>query len=364
MDISQVPHVITRSDDLIPLLNEHLIHLLGIFEGPPAIFDDVLVPKMGIRGVPDGHLTLPALLCKNLSMPSTAPIVTGAEYLALPREAEAWLIRPLIPVGGSVIIYGDAKVGKSYAALQLANALVQGGEWLGFPVTQRGRVVYVQLDTPRNLWAERLEQLKESGIPVDVIDFADRETLQTMPFNILEKEHYLLLQGAIRKISPVAVVVDTIREAHDGDENESGAMKNVVSALQAAVFPAALILISHGRKTLQDAPHDLISDVRGSNYVVGRMDAIIKFSKASMGYTGRAIEEGHVRLRRQENGLWVPATAELEAHIEAILLDTSLTTILGRAQALQKRLPDKSEESCRSALRRYLSNKKSKPPTT
>src|SRR3990167_6684502 len=122
--------------------------------------------RRSLMGFP--HLTSWRLSCYPSPI-RTSPIIPAADYLALPRNAENWLLRPLLPVGGSMILYGDPKVGKSYAALQLAVALTGDGpdEWLGFPTGQAGPVVYVHLDTPRSLWAERLEELKREGHPIE-----------------------------------------------------------------------------------------------------------------------------------------------------------------------------------------------------
>ena len=250
------------------------------------------------------------------------------------------------------LLYGDPKVGKSYAALQLTFSLEAGKEWLGFPVRTNGRVVYVQLDTPRSLWAERLDILGKDGYPVDSLSLADRETLDCYPFNILDPLHADTLQQAIREVNPVAVVVDTLRESCTGaNENESTDMQRVLAALTSAVAPAALIIISHSRKAGGEQGPDLINDNRGSGYIPGRADCVVRFTHKTIYYTGRAIEAGSMRLQRTETGLWVPDNAEIERAVEMILLDPDLTSMRARAKALSERI-GKSEEACRSILRR------------
>ena len=279
-------------------------------------------------------------------------IVSGADYLTLPRAPETWLVEPLIPAGGTCLLFGDPKVGKSYAALQLTFALEAGSEWLGFPVRTNGRVVYVQLDTPRSLWAKRLDTLKKDGYPVETLSLADRETLDCYPFNILDPLHADTLQQALKEVNPIAVVVDTLRESCTGaDKNDSTAMQNVLANLTKVVSPAALIIISHSRKQNGEQGPDLINDTRGSSYMPGRADAIIRFTHKTVYYTGRAIEAGSMRLQRMDNGLWVPDSAEIDKAVEMILLDPSLTTLRARARALAERV-GKGEEACRSFLRR------------
>jgi len=280
------------------------------------------------------------------------PIISGKDYLSLPRSPETWLVDPLIPAGGSALLYGDPKVGKSYAALQLAMSIQTGSEWLGFPVRTNGKVVYIQLDTPRSLWALRLDLLTKAGYPVETVLFADRETLDSYPFNILNPVHANTLKMALSTINPVAVIIDTLRESCSGaDENDATAMQSVVAALTDAVSPAALILVAHPKKPSGEQPPELVHAARGSGYLTGRMDAILRFTKKTIYYTGRAIEEGSIRLERTEEGLWAPSMVDIDRHIYNVQNDPTLTSTVARAKALSQ-LINRSEESCRSLLRR------------
>lgn len=277
-------------------------------------------------------------------------ILQGRDYLALPRAAETFLVEPLLPQGGALSIYGDPKVGKSYAAIQLALAIQDGTPFLGFPVRHRGPVVYIQLDTPRSLWGERLDQLRATGLDVDSLLLADRETLGTWPFDILNPDHAQMLKTSLAPIEPVAVIIDTLREAHSADENDATPMRNVMAELVAATQPAALITVSHSRKASYEQGADLINDQRGSNYVVSRMDAIIRFSKKSMVFTGRAIEEGSIKLVRQDTGMWEPEVNEVDLFIAELMREDISTKEMAR------RLSEKigrREEACRSLIRRW-----------
>jgi RecA-family ATPase len=202
-------------------------------------------------------------------------IVSGQDYLKLPSSPATWLVEPLLPSSGAMLLYGDAKVGKSFAALQLANAIQSGQSWLGFP-TRKGNVVYIQLDTPR---------------------MADRETLDAWPFDILDPEHLITLRDELQALKPDFVIIDTLRESHSADENDSTEMQEAIAALVAATKPAALCLISHARKPSQESDYSLMADNRGSNYVVGRMDAIVRFTSKSARVSGRSIEEHSISLR-------------------------------------------------------------------
>lgn len=285
-------------------------------------------------------------------MSENSPIVSGLDYLKLPRPLDTWLIKPIVPSGGTVLLYGDPKVGKSFAALQLALSLSQGGDWLGFPVIHTGRVVYVQLDTPRSLWAERLEILKSHGARIDLLELADRETLGCFPFDILDPSHSLLLSCALKEINPSVVIIDTIRESHQTEENDSTTMKKVLSSLISTVRPAALVVVAHSKKPGMEGS-DLLNDNRGSGYVVGAVDTILKMTKRHLEFTGRAVEEGKIKIRRVPSGLWELDSNEIDQHVKKVLSDASLTSLLQRAHELSK-LSGKDVEACRSILRRHV----------
>ncbi len=260
-----------------------------------------------------------------------------------------------------MLLYGDAKVGKSYAALQLSLAISNGTDWLGFPVRQHSRVLYVQLDTPRSLWLARLDALQEAGenvystsSPKKPIIYTDREGLGTNSLNILEREDYERLRSVVVRHAPEVVIIDTLKEAHQLSENDATEGQKVVAALTGAAAPAAIVLIHHARKLSADRPNDLRGAARGSSYLVGKMDGIAQLSKSSLHYVGRAIEEGSMRLTRIENGFWVPALNETDAILESILAATPSQR--EAAQQVAARL-GKSEEAARSLIRRYKARK-------
>lgn len=282
-------------------------------------------------------------------------IVSGRDYLLLPRSPETWLIDGLLPVSGSMLVYGDPKIGKSYAALQLACCLATGSEWLGFGIPSPRKVIYIQLDTPRSLWADRVEKLANAGHPVLDFGYVDRETLKTFPFDILNPEHFKLLAGALIEAQPDVVIIDTIREAHSADENDSTEMQTAIAHLEAAIHPAAMVLIAHARKPNMERGYDLMNDNRGSNYLVGRMDAIVRFSKASLRASSRVLEEASAKLNRLDDGTWQLAEDDFRSQAKTLIDRNPNQPIRELARVLAS-MSGEREEKCRSLLRRLSQN--------
>lgn len=278
------------------------------------------------------------------------------DYLALPHAPEAWIIQDLLPVGGSMNVYGKPKAGKSFLCLQMAEAIADDTktEFLGYPILTHGPVVYLQADTPRGLWRIRIIQFFTSkGRPLKGVYFTDKEVLP-YPFDIGDKAgvNRKWLQDAVREVNPVAVFIDTLREVHSGDENDSGHMQTIVNALAEAVRPAALILISHSRKTTPDGAHDLMNEGRGSSYTSGRMDSIMKVTPGKLYFQGRAIPETNLAV--DANPLFAIADTITPKIVDIMKANPHLG-MSGLVPIVLKELPTLSPEAARSRLRRLVS---------
>lgn len=297
---------------------------------------------------------------------TSARIVSGADYLNLPRAPETWLIEPVLPSGGSLLLYGDPKVGKSFAALQLAISLTGTGkpetpdpeplDWLGFHIPEPKRVCYIQLDTPRSLWADRVAALRAAGMQTDSLFLADRETLGCWPFDILNPQHEAILASSLAEVAPDVVIMDTLRECCVGsDENDSTAMQAVIAHLTAAVNPAALVIVAHSKKPNPDAPYSTINGNRGSSYVPGRMDAIAHFTHDGVSVVGRAIEEVKVGLEKQEipgGFLWrLNDRSRVKQLAHDLLKNDSLPSLRAKARHLAEQT-GREEGACLMMLSR------------
>jgi hypothetical protein len=127
-------------------------------------------------------------------------------------------------------------------------------------------------------------------------------------------------------------------------------MQTVIARLEATVKPAALVLVAHGRKANPETGPSLINDNRGSNYVVGKMDAIVHMSRTSMSVGGRAVDEQTIRLSRLDNGLWELAERDKVKNLARELL-ASEGSLRQKARQLAAQT-GKEEAACLSLLYR------------
>lgn len=286
--------------------------------------------------------------------------LSASAYLTLPEDAATWVLSPLLPLSGFLNIYALPKAGKSHAALQLCEAVAnpQRTHWLTFPVALHGPALYYQLDTPRGLWRLNIQKLAGKGLNFDGVSFADRQLLP-FPFDIFDERCFETLRADVVALQPVVVVLDTLRELHYRDENDNLAMKQVIDAITQACAPAAVVLVSHAKKQARlsngsDAATSLMNDARGSSYLPGKMDGILKLSRRRATWQSRAAPETVFPLTSDEGLLQCLSGIESEAAIalSAALEVSDKPNIREIARALHASNPTRSEESFRSLLRR------------
>lgn len=292
------------------------------------------------------------------TQPTTYFVPSGA-YQQLPKQPQPWVIEKLIPMGGLVNLYGKPKTGKSFLALSLAQAIVnQEPDWCGYPIAAPGPVAYLQIDTPREEWSARLGKLSITPTPTSDLWIADMWQVPEFPFNILNPQQTELrwLKQSIASINPVLTVIDTLREVHSGDENDSTNMRNVIAYLVDACRPSAILLLSHARKDSMltvNGDDDMMDQARGSSYVAGRMDVVMKLTQKRLIFKGRATGQ------TMESVYQDKATGLV--HIEPATMDTALRTIITEVRAtlpknasqnqVAKALAERSSVSQSTAIR-------------
>jgi RecA-family ATPase len=283
----------------------------------------------------------------------------GSNYLALPRDPQPWLIEKLIPIGATNL-YGKPKAGKSYLALGIAFAISCPAmdEFMGHRVIKHGPVMYLQVDTPREEWALRIEKIKDAQWDIENVHFTDSH-LVPYPVDITVQYIKDKLKEAIFKIKPIVLVVDTLREVHEGDEDKSAIMKKVVTSLVECTRETntSLLLLSHSRKENPQYANksDLMDDNRGSGYTAGRMDMIIKLTEKQMMLKGRSIIEKRIAVEQDSLGMVVlnRDKADSEGKVKQVLAMPQLTSDRQRADMLASIEDNLTVEAARSRIRQY-----------
>ena len=98
-------------------------------------------------------------------------------YVKIADDIQTYVIKPILPQGGGMVIYAKEKKGKSAMAIQLMHAVGGSAQhWMGFPVETYGRVLYLQVDTPGVTWRNRFKILMRHGwvFNNDAVRIADK----------------------------------------------------------------------------------------------------------------------------------------------------------------------------------------------
>lgn len=157
-------------------------------------------------------------------------------------EAEPFLLNPYIPTGGIVFLWGDTSVGKSPLGWHIAGAIGSGTPFFGLP-TQKGRVLYIELDTPERSVAERLKKLR---VPPNAdIDFL---FLPPLSVPVVTKEDFAKLNEAAERL-PDLVIVNTLRKCHSLNDKEAQTPKVVYEFFQRIFAGSAMLFVHHSKKS-------------------------------------------------------------------------------------------------------------------
>jgi RecA-family ATPase len=286
----------------------------------------------------------------------------GSSYLKLPRQPHKWLIEGLLPSAGLVALFGKAKTRKSFFAWSALLALAGTAEtWEGFTIKQHGPVFILQLDTPREEWADRYERTLERGVPMKTLDNVYTLDKAQIPcaFNIIDPEHRKRVTEFISDVKPIAVFVDTVREAHFLNENDSTDMKKVISGLQDTCRACGSCLIgsTHAKKDSQFSAlvgDDIMDKLRGSNYFVGAADMIIWMQQNRMSLQGRAVEHTSYKLSYDDYHWPHIDIGHLKTVTAHVLLDFPEESQNQKIKRIMQECGELGEEVSRSTVMRYL----------
>ena len=145
-----------------------------------------------------------------------------ADYIDNPPELTGTLIKGILRQGHKMLLSGPSKAGKSFLMLQLAIAIAEGNNWLGWECAQ-GRVLYVNLELDRASCYHRLKLVYETlKLPTANAGNIDIWNLRgkAMPMTELAPR---LIRRALKK-RYTAILIDPIYKVITGDENAADQM--------------------------------------------------------------------------------------------------------------------------------------------
>lgn len=224
------------------------------------------------------------------------PTVPFDEVLATERIELEWLIYPLVPLEGLIVLSGDPGTGKSWVALDLAIACATGAHWLGwFKPRRRARVLYMDLENPETVLRQRCQKLWLGrivrGADPELPDFL---RFFVSSFRLDKSEDIGALERFVRTEKIELVILDPLIEALPPSANEldNVHMKEAIAPLRNLTRSAhcAVVLVDHLRKR-SEVSNDPNQRLRGASAKLAIADGHLCIANRS----GELIEIRHTK---------------------------------------------------------------------
>lgn len=190
------------------------------------------------------------------------------ELLALDIPERVDVVDNLLPLGDAVLLSAREKSGKGFLAVYMALCIAAGLDCLGRRVRQ-GPVIYLALEESKRTLRDRFRVCSSghTNLPIFV---ASLDGSEGQEFKLDDHDSINGLRGLMLQRQPVLVVLDVLREAHDGRENESDDMAGIVRPIRqlAHEYNVCILVTHHASKN---------GGFRGSTSIPAAFDDSIEF---------------------------------------------------------------------------------------
>jgi hypothetical protein len=177
--------------------------------------------------------------------------MADAERMLAESAARRYLIEPWLPPASITQVYGYSGHGKSMFVQHAMTALTAGAKYFGpFEIGGVGKVLYLDWEMGQRTIARRLLEMR--GIHGDAQDRLQIWTpfLGIGEMNLKSKAGLLELQGVVQEARPDVVVIDTVRSAFPGLQENSAEEWGRINSLAVRLRNAgmAVVMVHHANK--------------------------------------------------------------------------------------------------------------------
>jgi len=192
----------------------------------------------------------------------TVPILDMSQ-LRQSCESISWVVKHVIPADSIGILFGASGTFKSFVALDMALHVAHGLPWLG-KKTKKSPVLFIAAEGGAGLWRRIQAWHQSRGLAADGIEFFVVPVAVALTRNaakVVEAAHAAGVQ-------PAVVVVDTLSQTFDGEENSANEIAAYLRALGdqfRASWRCAVLVIHHSGHSATERP-------RGSSALRANVD--------------------------------------------------------------------------------------------
>jgi hypothetical protein len=192
-------------------------------------------------------------------------------------EPVNWIIDNVLPDKGFAALYGPPGSYKSFIALDIAEAVATGRQWMGNQVTNPGAVLYIAGEGHGGIGARikacKINHQTQDGAEIYVIRYQLNLRSSADDFNLLMESIDALIERT--GIELRLVQIDTLARAFGGgNENDSqdmGAFIHNAGRLQRKLNCALMVLHHSGK--------DATKGLRGHSSLLGAVDTQLELQK-------------------------------------------------------------------------------------
>lgn len=204
-------------------------------------------------------------------------VLTIKELMSSTDSLE-FLVDPIVPLGGSLVLGGAPGDGKSWLMLQLALDVSRGEKFLGLFPTRQGGVLLVDEENPLVLVRERLTKLAlGQGI-----------VLQNLPIyfaiwqgvKLCEPKSAEEVMKEIEKHDCILAVFDSLVRVHNRDENSATEMAKLFESIRAIMSQKVSCLIAHHNRKPGMNGGDSAHALRGSSDIRAFADSQLSIRRS------------------------------------------------------------------------------------
>jgi len=253
-------------------------------------------------------------------------LLSADELLTTNWPEPVWAIPNLLPAG-LTILAGRPKIGKSWLALQIAQAVASGGFALGEHV-DKGGILYLALeDNEIRLKTRMQKQGWPMGLHADFLQLGQF----TRQIDDLRNGGGERLARQIERAGYHLVVIDTLSRACYGDQSNVSEMTLALTPVQemAQRLNCAVLMVDHHRKGFGADP-DAVGDILGSTAKGAMADCVWGLYRergkagAKLAVTGRDVGEQNLALTWD----WLTGSWQCEGDADEITITKRRQEIL------------------------------------
>jgi len=157
-----------------------------------------------------------------------------------------FLVDPIIPLGGLVLLHGKRGIGKTQFCLSLANSIVNGRLFLNRFPTLPGPVLKVQVDMTPQIQQLRVQKVHK------ILNLSNLYYYFPRVLNIMSLSRESSAALAITELNPSIIIWDTLRKIHRENENSSESAQLVYSKVTSLFPNSTHFFVHHDKKTVVD----------------------------------------------------------------------------------------------------------------